>query len=567
MPGASGSVWAPRRREYLFRSSVTVAVLAASFGVINALEGYPAVVAIGGVTFVLSLLSLWLVRRGASATVVGHLLTFASCLNIWGSLYAYGGLRSADYSWVVLAPAVALLLAGLRAGVIWTLVSIVLTWLLAGLHVAGLVPDPDPTDAAILAAAINGTGSVVAMASLVYGFYLATLRAEQRAQEVIGALDAEVIERARAQREAQLALAARSRFLALMSHEIRTPVNGVLGIGRLLLRTELDPEQRRLLETSVGAGETLLAVLNDVLDFSRNESGELVIAREPMSLHALVQETTALYRAAAEEKGLVIDAVLEGEADWVLGDAIRLRQVIGNLVNNAVKFTARGRICVVLRSRGEQIELAVQDTGIGIAPEARERLFEAFTQADSSTVREFGGTGLGLAICRQIVTSMDGIIEVDSALGQGSTFTVRLSLPATEPVLEDLASEDTRDGGLRILVAEDNDANRILIDALLRLAGHEPVLVADGVEAVQRAGDGFDVVLMDLRMPRMDGLEATRRIRSTLGTELPIIALTANVMDEDRRACLDAGVNDFVPKPFRPEELWKALARCTTPTP
>lgn len=552
-----------RRYEYINVALIGSAVFAPIFSILSIGTGQVVAGLLGFVALAAALLMAWMLRRWRILDVAGHVFVAAFTVSCWVSLYELGGLRSADYGWNLLPGALAVLLISVRAGVAWGMLNMLLTLGLGWLHRLNKVPEPLPLEGNHLYLSFTAMGAVAVMLWLLAVFRLQVHRAEQIAAETIHELDAEVVERRRAEQSAKDALDARKRFLALMSHEIRTPVNGVVGIGRVLLQTELSAEQQRLVETSVGASETLLAVLNDLLEFSRNEAVQLEMAPAPVSLRALVGDSVELYRSSAEAKGLQLRVEIADDApDWCSLDATRLRQVVGNLVSNAVKFTRTGGVVVRLRDLDGAVSLEVQDTGIGLVSEQRERLFEPFTQADSSTAREFGGTGLGLAICHQIIHAMHGRIEVESELGAGALFRVVFPFHSATPtpVPESAPAEPL--AGLRVLVAEDNAANAVLMEKLLALGGHEAVLVCDGHEAVARAAQGFDVVLMDLRMPGMDGLEATRRIRAEHGRTLPIIAITANVMDEDRAACLEAGVDEFLPKPFRAEELWDALRRC-----
>ncbi|MBR0963679.1 response regulator [Bradyrhizobium diazoefficiens] len=386
-------------------------------------------------------------------------------------------------------------------------------------------------------------------------------------------------------RAAEAANASKSTFLAMMSHEIRTPMNAVLGLATNLLDTPMTPEQRSFVLSIHNAGDNLLEILNDILDFSKLESGQLSLESISFSAEALVENTLSVIgpRAAAKELK-VRSVVVAGLPNSLSGDAGRIRQILLNLISNAVKFTAEGEVVITTRcvARTEDkatIRWEVSDTGIGIAPEKLDSLFTDFVQADSSINRRFGGSGLGLAICKRLIEQMDGTIDVTSIPGQGSRFGVTLTFPISDqPAIIDesdhgafghLREQISRLGRpLRVLIVDDNATNRLVAARMLKEFDIQINTACDGVEAVTAARQfSFDVILMDVRMPEMDGLQATRELRTRGDKPLtvPIIAFTANAFADDIAACREAGMNDFVVKPARKKAVVEAILRVWSP--
>ena len=370
-------------------------------------------------------------------------------------------------------------------------------------------------------------------------------------------------------REAERLARVKSEFLTNMSHEIRTPLNAVLGLAQVGARAAEAGAQARF-KPIEEAGRHLLAIVNDILDFSKLETGKLSVERAPFRLAELVEAASALVVGRTQAKGLALKVELSpGLPEWVDGDALRIKQVLVNLLGNAIKFTERGSVRLTVRPEGGRVAFQVADTGIGISQEQLMHLFRPFEQADGSTTRRFGGTGLGLAISHNLVQLMGGEIGVTSQPGEGSVFTLRLPLAAASaPVAEAPAdaAAGRRLAGLRVLAAEDNEVNRMVLQGQLELEGAQVAFATNGQEAVDAVAQGgpaaFHAVLMDVQMPVMDGLEATRRIRG-LAPLLPVIGLTAHALAEERERCLAAGMVEHVAKPVELDALVAALRRHT----
>lgn len=407
---------------------------------------------------------------------------------------------------------------------------------------------------------VAGTGLLAGLIVLP-GFYLSLIK---RLHEANQRLEFEV-ERAR------VAGYAKTEFLANMSHEIRTPMSGVLGVLQLMRRTSLDATQKEYLDLIQRSAGSLLRILDDILDFARIEAGRVTLEHAPLNLRLVVEDVVQLLRPRAEEKGLVLEAQLSDGVDQIFfGDAMRVRQILFNLVGNAVKFTEEGQVEIEAEQElgadgRSQIIFRVTDTGPGIPQDKLEEIFEKFERAETRLGHQVGGSGLGLAISRQLARLMGGDVVVNSQMGAGTTFLATFLLDSPKsvpPLVEKTVDSYERDFALKALVVEDSQVNQLVTCSLLRQLGISSTVAADGKVAFERWREGeFDLIMMDVRLPELDGLEVTRRIRAREGEgdHIPILAVTANVSRDDEVACLQAGMDFFLPKPVRLEQLVEAL--------
>lgn len=397
---------------------------------------------------------------------------------------------------------------------------------------------------------------------------------DQLIQEEISKHDEREKELIDARQEALMGIKAKDQFLSNMSHEIRTPMNGIIGIVNLLKETELDEQQRKYLATIDYSSQTLLALINQILDLSKINSEKLTLEYIDFDLHKVLYSVTPTFHGVILEKGIILRTLVDPSVPkWACGDPVRLNQILLNLVSNAIKFTEEGGVDLIVKAvqndDGPRLMLQVNDTGIGIPKDKHDTIFETFAQASSETSRLYGGSGLGLSICKKLVELYGGTIRVESQLGKGTSFTFEIQLhqssnqkPESPAKIESFA-DDFNPGDFKILIAEDNKANQLVIQHTLKKRGFSFTIVPNGQEVIEAIyKESYDLIMMDVQMPIMSGIDATRFIRNAAEpplNDIKIIAMTASVMKEDLDKCFEAGMNDYVPKPFVPQELFQKL--------
>lgn len=488
-------------------------------------------------------------RAGAGGWLVGALWAILSAV-----VFATGGLGLAAPFALVLVPMLAVLLVGPRAGIAWTGVILAEVALLALLHVEGF--------AFPHRAAGESWRYLIGLAAVIALLAGAGILAHRRSAALVADLARARVTLEATRRSAREAGQAKSRFLAGMSHELRTPMTGVLGMLDAMRDEPLDDEQRETLDRAEVSARTLLDLINAIIDLSRAESRELQLESAPFDLRALIEARLDAIRPAAAARRVAVEARFSPDAPaWVIGDEFRVAQVIGVLLDNAAAFTAAGAISVTVEPRVGGVRIAVLDTGAGIPPERQASIFDPFSRGQSASP---GGGGLGLAIGQRLARRMGGDLGVESAVGVGSAFALDLPLRASAPPRHSLPPVDAEGearavAGLRVLVVDDNAINRAVVERLLRRLGCAVTAVDDGEAGVAAAGVGrYDLVLMDVQMPGVDGLEAARRLRAT-GDRTPIVALTASTAESDRARCLAVGMDAVLHKPLRRAELVSTL--------
>ncbi|MCW8983089.1 MAG: ATP-binding protein [Gammaproteobacteria bacterium] len=475
-----------------------------------------------------------------------------------------GGIANTGGLWLPIFPILAFLLVGKGGGVYWVIsYNIAVLSLFIG-ELTGFDVTPYPVDFVV-----NVMVSTLVMSLIVYIY-------ENQRQRLVDDLEVERIRAEEANR-------AKSHFLANMSHEIRTPMNGIIGLTNIMMRDDLSSESRRHAELIQVASEGLMGLIDDILDISKIEAHRIDITYQAVELPKLIEELVGLLKPEADAKGIKLESQLaDGIPECVMFDPLRLRQILLNIVGNSIKFTHEGEVSLSVEKTnlrdnpereviggwgGTQLHFTVRDSGIGIPAEKIDSVFEQFSQADNTLSREYGGSGLGLTISRELAEMMGGRLSVESGVGEGSIFHLYLPMIEADSVINKTIdiSQLPEQFDLNVLVAEDDHINQFVITRFLHDLGCTVECVNNGEKAVEAANSGkYDLVLMDLHMPLMDGRQATKRIRAAekSSQRLPIIALTANVISGEREACLEAGMDDFIVKPLQPERLREALAPC-----
>ncbi len=527
----------------------------------------------------------WLTRRDRNAQIdrLVHLNTAIIVLSTTALAFRHGGVAHPGMPIIIMAPITTLAMLNQRKARWWCAITVVTVAVMTCLP-PSVLHTPDPVLAPITQLTLEARfryGAILILTLLVtYNVGMAIKRSRDLAEKALRDSNDSLVAATAA---AQSASATKSAFLANMSHEIRTPMNGIVGMTELLKTETLTTNQDEMLDVIHSAGNALLAVIDDVLDLARVEAGRLQFESAPFSLRQVCEDVIDLLAVGARSKSVELVLAYGADApDVLVGDATRVRQVLLNVVGNAVKFTTSGSVDVrVARPMSQPggaectgsectVELEVRDTGIGIPEDRLADIFKPFTQADESTTRRFGGSGLGLSITRQLVELMGGAIDVASTAGQGTTFRIRLGLAEGQQAAEPTSSTQTAPGDTtrgRVLIVEDQDVNiEVLRRALIHLKA-EPIVAKDGETALALlATEQVDLVLMDLMMPGIDGFETTRRLRATFSSDaLPVVALTARAFDSDREACRVAGMDGFIAKPLSLDALSLSLDRWLGP--
>ena len=531
------------------------------------------------IAIVFTLCGIYALRVHGSLRLASMLSVFGLSITAGYAAYSSGGISNPAFFWLLLLPVIGGMI-GMRIGAVFgSFCSIVVASILIVIEKNyGAPPNLTPAGARAAQDLAHQIGQLISFSVTTFFLYKQVQATEDRIEMTVSALSEEVDARTKAEKSAARASEIKSQFLANMSHEIRTPMNGVLGALSLLDSSSLEDKQKEYVSIARSSSNTLMAVINDILDISKIESGHLNIESTSFSLDGLIRDMELAMSFRAKEKGIRFRCISDIDHDLVMGDPLRVRQVMDNLVGNAIKFTEQGSVSIqaALAPDGKgalRFTFAVEDTGIGIPEDLRSLLFVPFSQLESSTTRRFGGTGLGLSICKQLVAALGGDISVSSTAGEGSTFSFTVPLQKGEvfvdPSQAELAKEMLHTSSQKsnkvpkILLVEDNQINAKIAEAMLLPLGVSIDFAVNGEEALSMLlenGSAYQLVFMDCQMPVMDGYTAAAEIRRHAQlAKLPIIAMTANAMKGDREKCLAAGMSDYISKPIDPGVLSQML--------
>jgi signal transduction histidine kinase/CheY-like chemotaxis protein len=534
------------------------------------------------IAIVFTLCGIYALRVYGSLRLASMLSVFGLSITAGYAAYSSGGISNPAFFWLLLLPVIGGMI-GMRTGAVFgSFCSIVVASILITMEKSfGAPPNLTPAGARAAQDLAHQIGQLISFSVTTFFLYKQVQATEDRIEMTVSALSEEVEARTEAEKNAARASEIKSQFLANMSHEIRTPMNGVLGALSLLDSSSLEDKQKEYVSIARSSSNTLMAVINDILDISKIESGHLDIESTSFSLDGLIRDMVQAMSFRANEKGIRFRCRSNIEHDPVMGDPVRVRQVMDNLVGNAIKFTEQGSVSIQATLKQDEtgalrFTFAVEDTGIGIPEDLRSLLFVPFSQVESSTTRRFGGTGLGLSICKQLVSALGGDISVSSTAGEGSTFSFTIPLQKGDALADPLdslhaelakkmlpTSSEKSNTVPKVLLVEDNQINAKIAEAMLLPLGVSIDFAANGAEAVSMLvenGSAYQLVFMDCQMPVMDGYTAAAEIRrhSHLA-KLPIIAMTANAMKGDREKCLAAGMSDYISKPIDPGVLSQKL--------
>jgi len=561
----------PRYTETASRTALALGpVVALSFTAAYALMGEHLLAAGVGVCALLYSIFAWLAHRWGPTIRLRWAFLSLTALSLTCVVNLVGGATTIHAAWLTVYPVLAWLLLERRHALVHASVFALSVLLTLGLAVfspeLGVAPRPEYRLWFEIFSFLMYTAAAVACVAVAMG-------QSSSARERLELLNARLEEENRTRRQAEAraieAAEAQARFLATMSHEIRTPLHGLLGLTELVLTRDIDEQARRWVASALSSGTHLSAIVDDVLDLSKLDAGALSLEAVPIDFVQLLEECAATLQRPAADKGLALVVDIDPHASWMLeGDPTRLRQVVLNLMGNAIKFTREGQVALSARREGADVCIDVSDTGVGIPADILPRLFLPFEQASLSTTRRHGGTGLGLAIVRRLVEMMDGEISLHSEVGRGTTASVRIRLPAAQPVLAlaadgpTLADRPTRVQG-RVLVVDDEPVNLIVAEAALELLGVDVTTASTGTEAIDRAlSEDFDLVLMDGHMPDMDGYQAASIIQARIGDNAPpIVAFTASTTADAKARAAASGMVGMLPKPLPADALHELLAR------